>query len=725
MARIGGEPSIVRDLSLRLAPAGRLSVRKGLISPSMSQIHPSVSVPATTPATATSAPAAVVTTTLASTPSPSTIARVKAGIDPWTVDDAADVYNLRGWGKGFFEVGKNGHVIVRPTRIAGREVDLFEVVQGLRERGLRTPVLLHFSDLLHQRLKDLHEAFDSAIKENGFKGSYNAVYPIKVNQQRRIVHEIREYGEQYGFGLEVGSKPELLAVMGLTSDSSDRLIICNGFKEDRYVEFVMLAAKLGRKIIPVIENLTELRLILKYADKYQIRPKIGVRVNLATPGAGRWRHSSGVKAKFGLSLTEVIDVLDILKSRGMGDCLQLLHCHMGSQIHDIRQVTSGINELARIYTELAKMGAGMRYLDVGGGLGVDYDGSQTNFEFSTNYTLQEYAANVVYKIMSVCDEEGVAHPTIVTESGRAMVAQQSVLVFDVLGANRLDRFTVPASLETVSKDENGEIPRPIVDLYEAYNGVTERRLLECYHDALQSRDEAMNLFSVGYMSLEHRALAERMFWATCARVRDKAKEMKSMPEELEDLEISTTDTYFCNLSIFQSLPDIWAINQLFPIMPIHRLDERPTRKATIADMTCDSDGKIDRFVDNHDVKKFVELHDIKDGDEYFLGAFLVGAYQETLGDLHNLFGDTHVAHIRLDDNGNWWIDEIVEGDSVREVLQYVQYDVNRLGQAIRHECERAVRDKHMSVAESNALVRAYESGLAGYTYLETENGASM
>jgi arginine decarboxylase len=650
-------------------------------------------------------------------------ARLKAGIEPWSIDDAAATYNLRGWGKGFFEIGKNGHVLVRPTRTPGKEIDLFEVVEGLRERGLRTPVLLHFSDLLHRRLRDLAEAFDAAIRDNGYQGRYNAVYPIKVNQQRRVVHEIREYGEQYGFGLEVGSKPELLAVMGLTSDSPERLIICNGFKEDRYIEFVTLAAKLGRNIIPVIENLAELRLIVKYAEKYQIRPKIGVRVNLATPGAGRWRHSSGVKAKFGLSLTEVLDVLGYLKSRGMEDCLQLLHCHMGSQIHDIRQVNTGINELARIYAELAKLGAGMRYLDVGGGLGIDYDGSQTNFEFSTNYTLQEYASNVVYKIMSVCDEEGVAHPTIVTESGRAMVAQQSVLVFDVLGANRLDRFTIPSSLDEVTKDEHGELPRPVTDLYEAYHAVSERRLLECYHDALQARDEAMNLFSVGYLSLEHRALADRMFWATCSRIRDKAKEMPSVPEELRDLETTTSDTYFCNLSIFQSLPDIWAINQLFPIMPIHRLDERPTRKATVADVTCDSDGKIDRFVDDHDVQRFVELHDIEDGDRYYLGAFLVGAYQETLGDLHNLFGDTHVVHVKLDENGQWWIDEIVEGDSVREVLQYVHYDGSRLLADIRRECEKAVRTKAMSVAESQALLREYERGLSGYTYLECDDAA--
>ncbi|MFO0829851.1 MAG: biosynthetic arginine decarboxylase [Phycisphaerales bacterium] len=642
-------------------------------------------------------------------------------LDPaWTVEDSADLYNLRSWGKGFFDVNKLGHVTVRPTKDPSREVDLHEVVQGLRERGLRTPVLLHFSDLLHRRMRDMGDAFEAAIKDNSYRGRYLAVYPIKVNQQRRVVEEIREYGKEYGYGLEVGSKPELLAVMGMTTDTPDRLIICNGFKEDRYIEFVTLAAKLGRTIIPVIENLTELRLILASSEKYGIRPRIGVRVNLSTPGAGRWRHSSGIKAKFGLSLSEVLEVLEILKRQGLQDCLQLLHCHMGSQIHDIRQVNSGVNELARIYAELAKAGAGMRYLDVGGGMGIDYDGSQTNFEFSTNYTIAEYASNVVYKIMSVCDEEGVEHPTIVTESGRAMVAQQSVLIFDVLGANRLDRFQVPTSLEQ-HFPSGSEIPRPVIDLWEAYSTVSERRLLECYHDALQARDEALSLFSVGYMSLNDRALVERLFWCTCARIRDKCREMPSIPEELQDLESSVSDTYFCNLSIFQSLPDIWAINQLFPILPIHRLGERPTRKATLADLTCDSDGKIDRFVDDHDIKKTIELHELNVGEDYFLGAFLVGAYQETLGDLHNLFGDTHVAHVRLDENNQWWIDEIIEGDSVGEVLHYVQYDATRLAMDIRKETERAVRTKQMTAAESHQLVKAYEAGLAGYTYLECDS----
>ncbi|MSR29826.1 MAG: biosynthetic arginine decarboxylase [Phycisphaerales bacterium] len=640
----------------------------------------------------------------------------------WSIDDAAEIYQTRLWGKGFFDINAKGHVVVRPTRVLGHEVDLFDVVAGMRERGLNTPVLLHFSDLLERRMRDMREAFDAAIAENGYKGSYTGVYPIKVNQQRRVVEEVRRYGVALDFGLEVGSKPELLAVMGMTTDSPDRLIICNGFKEQKYIEFVTLAAKLGRNIIPVIENMGELKLIVECANRLGVRPKIGVRMNLSTPGAGRWRHSSGVKAKFGLSLTEVIETVDFLKAREMADCLQLLHCHMGSQIHDIRQVNSGVNELARIYVQLVKMGAGLRILDVGGGMGIDYDGSQTAFEFSTNYSLVEYANSVVYKTMSVCDEESVAHPIIVTESGRAMVAQQSVLIFDVLGCNRPDRAPPPAELPAVVAPEE-ELPRPLVDLWELHRSISERRILEQYHDALEARDEAMRLFSVGYLTLEHRAIIDRLFWSICAKIRDKARSMGAhTPEELTDLDATLTDTYFCNLSVFQSLPDIWAINQLFPIMPIHRLDERPTRNATLADITCDSDGKVDRFVDDHDIKKFVELHEFTEGTTYLLGAFLVGAYQETLGDLHNLFGDTHVAHIKLDANGQWWIDEIIEGDSISEVLKYVQFDAVQLGAQIRRECERSVRKKQLSPKESKVYMKMYEDGLAGYTYLEPGRG---
>jgi len=651
-------------------------------------------------------------------PSPAPSKPVRRGLEPaWTVDDARELYQIRRWGGGFFDINELGHVVTRPHKTATPEVDLHEVIQGLKERGLKTPVIVAFSDLLNRRLKDLHQAFTSAIGEHGYKGIYRAVYPIKVNQQRHVVEEIQACGKELGFGLEVGSKPELLAVMGMTTETPDSLIICNGFKEDKYVEFVTLAAKLGRTIIPVIENIQELRLILKQAEIHNVRPKIGVRVNLNSPGAGRWRHSTGAKAKFGLSIAETLEVLALLKRENMQDCFQLLHCHLGSQIHDIRNVNAGVNELTRVYVELAKMGAGLKYLDVGGGLGVDYDGSQTNFEFSTNYSLAEYASNVVYRVMSVCDEEGIDHPTIITESGRAMVAHHSVLIFDILGSNSTDRFTVPEEFANL-KESDDDTPRPILDLLDAYRNVTERRLLECYHDALQAREEAMSLFNLGHLSLQHRSMVDQLFWATTAKIRDKCRDMDSIPEELEDLETNLADTYFGNLSIFQSLPDIWAINQIFPVMPIHRLNEQPTRHAIIADVTCDSDGKIDRFVDLRDIKKTLELHPIKNGDEYYLAAFLVGAYQETLGDLHNLFGDTHVVHIRLDENGKWWINHVVEGDAVREVLSYVQYEPEKLRQEIRRECERAVRDNRMSVAESQALSKAYENGLAGYTYLE-------
>jgi len=655
----------------------------------------------------------------------------------WSVDDSRSLYSIKGWGAGFFDISSAGRVVVRPHKTPQPEIDLYEVINGLRERGIKTPVIVAFNDVLARRLSDLQQAFASAMAEQNYKGQYRAVYPIKVNQQRYVVQEIQACGAKHGFGLEVGSKPELLAVMGMTTEQPDSLIICNGFKEDRYIEFVTMAAKLGRTIIPVIENLQELRLIVKHAKIHGVRPRIGVRVNLNATGAGRWRHSTGIKAKFGLSISETLEVLAFLKKFEMQDCFQLLHCHLGSQIHDIRNVNAGVNELARVYVELAKLGAGLQYLDVGGGLGVDYDGSQTNFEFSTNYALSEYASNVVYRIASVCDEAEIPHPIIITESGRAMVAHHSVLVFDVLGANSSDRFTVPEEFANGNGNSNGngngnkhahvepkpgeeETPRPILDMMEAYRNVSERRVLECYHDALQARDEAMSSFNLGHLSLRDRSVVEQIFWATCVKIRDKCRDMTNVPEELQDLETMLADTYFGNLSIFQSLPDIWAINQLFPVMPIHRLNEKPTRHAIIADVTCDSDGKIDRFVDLRDIKKALELHALNPGEQYYLGAFLVGAYQETLGDLHNLFGDTHVVFVRLDENGKWWIDHIVEGDSVREVLSYVQYDSERLRQEIRRECEKAVRDNRLTVADSQSLTKAYEGGLQGYTYLEEE-----
>jgi arginine decarboxylase len=480
---------------------------------------------------------------------------------------------------------------------------------------------------------------------------------------------------------------------------------------------VMLAAKLGRTIIPVVENFDELHLILKHAKKYDVRPRIGVRVKLASEGAGRWRESSGEKSKFGLFVTEILQLFAVLREHGMEDCLQLVHCHPGSQLQDIRRVKDAVTELAHVYAELKQMGAGLQYIDIGGGLGVDYDGSRTNYESSMNYTLAEYASDVVYRIGSVCKARGIEHPIIVSESGRATCAHHSVLVCDVLGSSRLDRFRIGDADEQQVRTTN-DMPQPVIDLLEAYRSVTERRLVECYHDALQAREQALQMFGVGYLGLEARGLVERLYWATCAKIRDLCRRLPAVPEELEDLETILSDIYFCNLSIFQSLPDSWAIDQLFPIMPVHRLDERPARTAVLADITCDSDGKIDHFVSLRETKRSLELHELREGEPYYLAVFLVGAYQETLGDLHNLFGDTHVVHIKLHDEGGWWIEETVKGDTAAEVLRYMQYDVERLVPQFARDCERAVREGRITLAEAQSMRRFYENELVGYTYLE-------
>ena len=636
---------------------------------------------------------------------------------PWRVEDSLELYHVEAWGKGYFGVNDSGHVVVRPDTTQRHEIDLYEVVEGLQARDLTTPVVVRFSDILAHRLRRLNDAFAQAITENDYRNRYAAVYPIKVNQQRLVVEEVYRYGQEFGFGLEVGSKPELLAVMAMTENAPERLIICNGFKDDSYIEAVTLATKLGRTIIPVVENFEELGLILKHAQTYQVRPRIGVRVKLFSEGSGRWSASAGERSKFGLFITEILELFNVLKQHDMLDCLQLVHCHPGSQLQDIRRVKEAINELAHVYAELKLMGAGLQYIDVGGGLGVDYDGSGTNFASSMNYTLNEYASDVVYRIASVCNLRDIPHPMIVSESGRAVAAYHSVLIFDALGSSALDKFRVTGDrAEDYGGDE--ELPQPVQDLFEAYRAVSERRLVECYHDALTAREQVLQMFNLGLLSLEFRALAERLYWATCAKIRDSCRKLERLPEELEDLESILSDTYFCNFSVFQSLPDSWAIDQLFPILPIHRLDERPTRTAVLADITCDSDGKIDHFVSLRDVKRTLELHELRADERYYLAVFLVGAYQETLGDLHNLFGDTHVVHVRLHDEGGWWIEEIVKGDTANKVLEYMEYDVAELYPALARDCERAIRDGRMTLAQSQALKRFYESELDGYAYLE-------
>lgn len=630
-------------------------------------------------------------------------------MEKWKVQDAAETYGVRNWGKGYFGINASGHVTVHPDKKPEQAIDLKELIDQLQERGIQLPILLRFTDILRQRVGEIHDAFRTAIAENDYRGPYCCVYPIKVNQQRHVVEEILDFGKPYHFGIEAGSKPELLAVLALTN-GMDTPIICNGFKDDEFIETVILAQKIGKNIIPVVEKFTELELIVKYAEKLQVKPQIGVRVKLASRGSGRWEASAGYRSKFGLTVTEVLTALQYLRERQMEDCLKLLHFHMGSQVTNIRKIKDVLTEAGRVYVELQRAGAGLEYLDVGGGLGIDYDGSQSNYESSVNYTLQEYANDIVFRLKSICDEAKVKHPTIISESGRAVVAYHSVLVFNVLGVSGFDGFVTP---DTVPENA----PQPLTDLFWTSRNITKKNFVEAYHDALQLREDAMNLFNLGYLTLEQRSVTESLYWTICSRVLKMVDEMDYVPDELKNLESLISDTYFCNYSIFQSMPDSWAIRQLFPVLPIHRLMEKPNRRAILADITCDSDGKVDRFIDLHDVKRVLPLHPYT-GDDYYLAVFLVGAYQEILGDLHNLLGDTNAVHVTLEADGEISVDHVVKGDTVREVLSYVQYNPDELLSLMRKDVERAVRDKKITLEESALFLRFYDSGLHGYTYLE-------
>jgi arginine decarboxylase len=626
----------------------------------------------------------------------------------WTTTDASELYDVASWGKGYFSVGENGHLWVRPDKDPAREIDLKQLVEHLVLRGIAPPILLRFGEILKHRLGEMAEAFRGAIAEHNYGGTYACVFPIKVNQQRQVVEEVFEYGRPYKFGLEAGSKPELLAVMALADNHTP--IICNGFKDDEYIEAVMLAKKIGRNITPVVEKFTELDLIIKHAQRLGVKPQVGIRVKLASRGAGRWKSSAGYRSKFGLTVTEALRALERLKEVGMEDCLELLHFHLGSQITNIRYIKAAVTEAARIYVELKKAGGGLKFMDVGGGLGIDYDGSQTDFESSVNYTLQEYANDVVHHIQSVCDEVEVPHPNIITESGRAVAAYHSVLIFNVLGVTGFGDL-----------DQLPELPedaeQPLIDLVETYKSLSNKNLLESYHDTQQALDQALNLFSLGYLPLQQRSLAENLYWGICRRIMLMAKQLDYFPEELEGLESILSDTYFCNFSLFQSLPDSWAVKQLFPILPIHRLKEPPTRNAILGDISCDSDGKVDQFIDRRDVKKTLPLHNLND-DPYYLGAFLVGAYQEILGDLHNLFGDTNAVHVSLNGQGEVVLDAVIRGDTVSEVLHYVQFNSKYLQEQFRKDVEAALREGLIGYEESGQLLRFYEEGMQGYTYLE-------
>jgi arginine decarboxylase len=627
----------------------------------------------------------------------------------WTVGDSAEMYGVRYWGNNYFSINDAGNVQAHPAGPENGKIDLKDLVDEVARRGIGLPLLIRFSDVLKSRIVELNETFLRAIAEYGYKGQYKGVYPIKVNQHRYVVEEIVQFGRPYHYGLEAGSKPELLAVMAMLDDE-EALVVCNGYKDEEYIETALMASKLGRTVLIVVEKFSELPLIAEVAKKVGVRPRIGVRVKLASKGSGRWEASGGDRSKFGLSTREVVEAINFMKANDLLSCFELMHFHLGSQISAIRAVKNALREAGRFYVEVAKMGAPLKYFDAGGGLGVDYDGSQTNFASSMNYTTQEYANDIVFALQEICDGAGVPHPTIVTESGRAVVAHHSMLVMDILGVGEFDVGKAP---EKVGKDA----ARVVKNLFETFKEVSRKNLLEAYHDALEYKEEALQLFNLGNLSLEERVVAEDIFWAICQKILKTLRELREIPEDLEGLERALSDTYFCNFSMFQSLPDIWAIDQLFPIMPIHRLGEEPTRRAVLADITCDSDGKIDHFIDRRDVKSVLELHPVN-GQDYYLGVFLIGAYQEILGDLHNLFGNTNTVHVSLAAGGGYQIEHVVTGDTVTDVLKYVSYAREDLVARVRRFAELAVRANRMSLDETRSMLRMYEEGLAGYTYLE-------
>jgi arginine decarboxylase len=631
----------------------------------------------------------------------------------WTIADAAETYGISRWGGGYFSINQAGNLVVTPSEAPGDQVDIKALVDQIQRRGLQLPLLLRFSDILRSRIELLNKAFARAMKDCEYKGDYRGVYPIKVNQSRRVVEEIVNFGRPYHYGLEAGSKPELLAIMALHEDEQ-ALVICNGYKDDEYIRTALLASKLGRTVVLVVEKPGELDQIHRVAEQVGIRPTLGLRARLSARGAGRWESSGGDRSKFGLSASEMVAAVSKLKAWGELDALKLIHFHLGSQISAIRSIKNALNEAARYYVELYKMGCtSLTYMDVGGGLGVDYDGSQTNFQSSMNYSVQEYANDVVFAIQNVCDSAEVPHPTIVTESGRAVAAHHSVLVVNVLSVSPPFSYDEP--------QEPAEDAEPVAKhLYETFESVNTKNILESYHDAVDYKDQALQLFNLGHLSLEMRVHCEQMFWAISRKILSIVRTMQHVPEDLKGLERTLSDTYFCNFSMFQSLPDIWAVDQLFPIVPIHRLDEEPTRRGVLADITCDSDGKIDSFIDQRDVKKVLELHSKPQTEDYYLGIFLVGAYQEILGDMHNLFGDTNTVHVSIGPDGGYFLEEVVAGDTISDVLRYVDYAPDELVKSLRKNVERALREGRITLDESRQLIQVYCDGLNGYTYLQKD-----
>lgn len=647
--------------------------------------------------------------------------------DDWTVDDSSKLYNIQGWGEPYFKINGAGNVAFSLPSNLDNSLDLAELVKSLSERNINSPLLIRFPDILADRMARLQNSMEQAIARYGYPGKYQGVFPIKCNQNRHFVESLLHHGKLYQFGLEAGSKPELIIALASLESSKaavQPLLMCNGYKDREYIETALLATKLGQKPIIIIEQFPELELVLAISQELDIKPILGVRAKLDTKGVGRWAGTTGDRAKFGLAIAEMLRVVQVLESLNKLDYLQLLHFHIGSQISAIRVIKNAIREASQIYVQLAKLGANMQYLNVGGGLAVDYDGSKTNFAASKNYNMQNYANDIVAQVKDACDQGDVAAPILVSESGRAIAAHQSVLIFDILGTNHVSDNHV--STDDI-QEPGADSPLIIRNFWETYLGIDPTNVQESYNDAIQYKQEALSLFNFGYLSLADRAKAEELYWSCCSKIAAIIESFDGISDDLKDLEQIMASTYYANLSIFQSVPDAWAIDQLFPIMPIHRLNQKPTAKVVLADITCDSDGKIDQFIDRKQVKNCLELHSLDDLNDsstststpYYLGMFLVGAYQETMGNLHNLFGDINVAHIKLTSKG-YQIDSLVRGDSIKKVLSYMQYDSEVLLEIMRLRTEIALQNRSITLPEARKLLENYASSLENYTYLKSD-----
>ena len=627
----------------------------------------------------------------------------------WRIEDSEELYNITGWGTSYFSINDAGHVVVTPRR-DGVTVDLKELVDELQLRDVASPMLLRFPDILDNRIEKMSSCFKQAAEEYGYKAENFIIYPIKVNQMRPVVEEIISHGKKFNLGLEAGSKPELHAVIAVNTDS-DSLIVCNGYKDESYIELALLAQKMGKRIFLVVEKMNELKLIAKMAKQLNVQPNIGIRIKLASSGSGKWEESGGDASKFGLTSSELLEALDFMESKGLKDCLKLIHFHIGSQVTKIRRIKTALREASQFYVQLHSMGFNVEFVDIGGGLGVDYDGTRSsNSEGSVNYSIQEYVNDSISTLVDVSDKNGIPHPNIITESGRALTAHHSVLIFEVLETATLPEWD---DEEEIAPDAH----ELVQELYSIWDSLNQNKMLEAWHDAQQIREEALDLFSHGIVDLKTRAQIERLYWSITREINQIAGGLKHAPDEFRGLSKLLADKYFCNFSLFQSLTDSWAIDQIFPIMPIQRLDEKPERSATLQDITCDSDGKIANFISTRNVAHYLPVHSLKKTEPYYLAVFLVGAYQEILGDMHNLFGDTNAVHVSVNEKG-YNIEQIIDGETVAEVLDYVQYNPKKLVRTLETWVTKSVKEGKISLEEGKEFLSNYRSGLYGYTYLE-------